>query len=137
MDAPQRGKWTPVFAGSTTAGAPTYTTQAGFWYRTGDLIFFTCTLVMTALGGAAGSAQISGLPFTCDNNASENVMFCARWSGITFAANYTALGGAMSPGTSLLLPQKSGTAGVAANPLTIAEMAAATTFIFSGCYIRL
>lgn len=61
----EAGSWTPVIAGSTTAGTQTYSTQVGRYIRNGNMVFAWCRVVMTAKDGAtAGVISINGLPYT-------------------------------------------------------------------------
>ncbi len=85
------GTWTPVIAGQTTAGTQTYSTQAGNYTVIGDIVFISCTIVLTAFDGAtAGNINVTGLPFTVTNTSPTFVYaqgsFCAN---VSFSANYT------------------------------------------------
>lgn len=60
--------FTPTISGTTVAGVGTYTTQAGFYTRIGNMVFLTVNLVWTAHTGT-GSMLITGLPFTVRNTA--------------------------------------------------------------------
>ena len=65
LDDYEEGTWTPVFAGSTTAGSFTYTTQVGTYTKIGRLVTVNCELLnITEVSGAVGSLKITGLPFT-------------------------------------------------------------------------
>lgn len=128
----ESGTFTPVFAGTTVAGTPTYSLQTGFYTKIGNMVFYVANIILTGLGGATGNAQITGLPFALETGV--NWFANCQWGSITFTANYTtvtpvALGG----GTSIAM-QKSGGAGVVATILTIAECGATTRLIVTGCY---
>ena len=61
------GTWTPVFAGSTTAGTYTYTTQAGFYIKIGRLVYlmFYVTVNTVSVAGSGG-ILVTGLPYAAD-----------------------------------------------------------------------
>jgi len=68
LDDYEEGTWTPVFAGSTTAGSFTYTTQVGTYTKIGRLVTVNCELLnITEVSGAVGSLKITGLPFTASS----------------------------------------------------------------------
>ncbi len=58
----ETGSWTPVLFGSSAAGAPSYTGQAGRFVRIGNFVFASCELKWSALGGLAGQVRVGGLP---------------------------------------------------------------------------
>lgn len=59
------GAWTPVltFGGAAVGMTQAATFPAGFWYRIGDLVFWSLDINLTAKGSSVGSASIGGLPF--------------------------------------------------------------------------
>lgn len=57
--------WTPTLYGSTTAGAPTYTSRSGNYYMVENLMFFKGSVGISSKGGMAGTVRVGGLPFTC------------------------------------------------------------------------
>lgn len=72
--------YTPTYYGATTPGVTTYTTQAGYYQRVGNCVFFSAFVVWTAATGT-GEARVS-LPFT------PATYFCAlavRSYDVTFA----------------------------------------------------
>lgn len=70
LDDYEEGTWTPVFIGTSTAGTPTYNTngQAGKYTKVGNAVTAWAYVDVTALGGAAGNINITGLPFSISNN---------------------------------------------------------------------
>lgn len=65
MDDYEEGTWTPAVAGSSTAGAQTYATQAGRYTKIGRVVFYEFYIIMSALDGTtAGDIRITGLPFS-------------------------------------------------------------------------
>lgn len=63
----ERGSWTPVLFGSTTAGTPTGVFD-GEYQEMGNKVDVWCRIDCSALGGLAGNVRISGLPFTVRND---------------------------------------------------------------------
>jgi hypothetical protein len=61
---PQEGTWTPVVAGSSTAGTQTYSVQTGRWRRSGNWITASFSITLASKdAGIAGNVQITGLPY--------------------------------------------------------------------------
>jgi hypothetical protein len=85
--------WTPTLYGSSAAGAPTYTIQAGSYERIGRLIVCRFNAAISALGGMTGNLLIGGLPFNSANVASD-LGGGALWifNGIAFDAGYSFAG---------------------------------------------
>lgn len=77
------GTYTPTYFGSVTAGVTTYTTQAGFYVRIAELIFFQVRITWTAATGT-GNAQVS-LPFTAQNTTNMEYVVGVWSNGLTFA----------------------------------------------------
>lgn len=116
------GTFTPVLAGTTTAGTGTYTTQTGTYTRIGNLVFFTVNLAWSAHTGT-GSMIISGLPFP-----STQIATCPlTYSNLTFSGVPTGKISASSSTVELVYATTGGAiAGVA--------MDTAASLTFSGVY---
>ena len=69
MDEYEEGTWIPAFIGTSSAGTPTYGTngQAGKYIKVGNKVTAWAFIHVTALGGAAGNINITGLPYAIDN----------------------------------------------------------------------
>ena len=65
------GTFTPVYAGTTTAGSCTYTRQLGSYVQVGKLVTFSIDIKWTACGTSPAGAPflITGLPATSLNTA--------------------------------------------------------------------
>lgn len=74
--------WTPVIAGTTTAGTGTYTTQAGIYVRMGNMVYVSGTVIWTAHTGT-GNMIITGLPFTVRNTANYKPQCVIAYSNVT------------------------------------------------------
>lgn len=86
------GTFTPVFAGTGTAGVWTYSVQLGFYTRIGNRVFFTLNIVAaTRPTPPTGNATITGLPFTSNTTANNNHPCSLEVSGLTLSATNTML----------------------------------------------
>jgi hypothetical protein len=84
------GTFTPTIAGSTTPGAPVYTTQLGRYTKVGNRLLGTQYIVLSSKGGMAGQLRIGGLPFNVVNTLG------ARASGTVGFAGSVTMGAALS-----------------------------------------
>jgi len=67
LDDYEEGTWTPVLRGSSTAGTFTYNFRSGSYTKIGNTVFVRWGFKLLTASGAAGTVQISGLPFTSAN----------------------------------------------------------------------
>ena len=74
------GTFTPaiLFGGASTG--ITYTTQAGFYSRINNRVWFSVQIVLSNKGSATGAASITNLPFALSAGA---VAYFGIWSGTT------------------------------------------------------
>lgn len=77
------GTYTPTYLGGTTPGATTYSLQAGFYTRIGNLVTCWGAVVWTNATGT-GTALIS-LPIAATATAGANFSGGVRVSSVTFA----------------------------------------------------
>jgi hypothetical protein len=65
LDDYEEGTWTPIFAGSTTAGSCTYNTGATVanYVKIGQLVYTTFSIVATSTHSGTGTLLLNGLPF--------------------------------------------------------------------------
>jgi hypothetical protein len=67
LDDYEEGTWTPTIEfGNGTTGI-TYTAQAGYYTKVGNLVVATCYVQLANKGSSVGSAELEGLPFTSSN----------------------------------------------------------------------
>jgi hypothetical protein len=130
----QPTSFTPTMFGSTTAGAPTYTTQFGEYSQIDYRVFFNLIVTISAVGGMVGQLGVRGLPIPARNVALGYHEIVARWGGFTMAANYTAIAGRINAASSDILLDKFGSAGVAAAALNVTETGATASLLLSGSY---
>src|SRR5579872_4902954 len=69
------GSFTPgiAFGGSNTG--ITYTTQTGFYYQIGSIVFVQINIVLSSKGAQTGSATLTGLPVSTGSAGSNNYIF--------------------------------------------------------------
>jgi hypothetical protein len=117
------GTWTPTLRGQTTAGAHTYSTQAGHYITVGDMVTAFFTIIMTAKDAAmAGNIQIAGLPFALNAGVVPSSAFViTRFAGLTLAAGRTQVGalGNVGATTALLVCSGSGVTAAAFAPADV------------------
>jgi hypothetical protein len=85
LDDYEEGTWTPTlnFAGGTTG--ITYSTQTGIYVKVGQLVAVQCNITLSNKGSSAGTAGISGLPFTCSSVYS---VLCPYINAVNITAPY-------------------------------------------------
>lgn len=119
--------WTPTLQGSSTTGAPTYTTQVGSYEQIGRQVTARFTIVTTALGSPTGNMQIGGLPLASANVANDNgSCVIASMTGVTLDASYVTLTGIVQPNTQVVALTEIGSAQTSAST-AVGKFAAATT----------
>jgi hypothetical protein len=94
LDDYEEGEWTPTYtATSGSFGTITYRFQQGRYTKVGRAVSFTCMIATDdiQIGTASGSVNISGLPFTNNNNENSYALTTAN----SFGANYPS--GANTP----------------------------------------
>lgn len=126
--------WTPIIAGSTTAGVNTYTGQQGDWsVRPDGSIHVRGTLTLSTKDAAmAGGVLISGFPISSSSGTNKFATFdFGYYSGLTFPANFTQLSGLVTPGTNLIALRRMGS-GQAGTPVQVSEIAAGSLLVFEG-----
>ena len=125
------GTFTPVFAGSSTAGSNTYSSQVGAYKVINNVCFFQINIQMTTKDAAmAGNVQIGGLPFPVGASASASATVGYK-AAITTALN--SLSTLSNPGTNFIrLGQFS--AGTDWADLAVATLANASAINLTGFY---
>jgi len=63
LDDYEEGTWTPIIAGTSTAGTATYTIQQGVYTKIGDIVYIHAYIGWNS-GTGSGNLTITGLPFT-------------------------------------------------------------------------
>lgn len=128
--------WTPVLAGTSTAGAPTYAGngQVGSYEVDNRLVTARGLIITTALGGPTGNMQITGLPVT-SANVTNDVAGCSfhYMAGVTLDASYVTLTGIIAANATAISLYENGS-GQAGQPAPVGKFAAATTLEFACQY---
>ena len=82
LDDYEEGTWTPAIAGTTLAGAGTYSVQVGRYTKIGNKVTAHLNLTWSAHTGT-GNMTISGLPFTSANVTNLNPTTVAYANNLT------------------------------------------------------
>lgn len=85
LDDYEEGLWTPVLKFDGNSIDMTYTTQAGLYTKVGNKVTVAGFIALSSKGTSIGSAAITGLPFTCKNNAGAYAPALLSLGNITFA----------------------------------------------------
>ena len=131
-----RNTWTPAFAGSTTPGTQTYSTQVGYWQRFGDFVCVQGSLVMTAKDGTtAGLLRITGLPFALPSGLTSAAACAAigTFGNIDLDAGYSFVGAGLEAGNTYLRLTQAGD-NIAVDDLDAANLQATSRIVFSLTY---
>jgi len=138
LDDYEKGTFTPTLidnSGDASEGQ-TYSVQAGFYIKIGDMIYFTLTVTMTNLGtlGVGNDARISSLPFQSSSDANSHVSItCSKASGLSLGASGENVGGEIIPTSNRIgLVLWDSTAGP--TNLIISELTSAGSVTLSGNY---
>ena len=103
LDDYREGTFTPTLAGTTTAGANTYSLQVGSYTKIGNRVFFSVAINLTAKDPAmAGLVRIAGLPFTANSGVAFNLVNVTT-SNVTLGAGVTTFGAVFGASTFLSL----------------------------------
>jgi Pectate lyase superfamily protein len=94
--------FTPTIAGTTTAGAGTYTTQIGEQTRIGNRMFVNIVLTWTAHTGT-GSMKVNGLSTAAKNTTGAVWALSVVYDGIVVGAGKEAGAAVLANGTSISL----------------------------------
>lgn len=124
------GLWTPVLA-SSGGGAPTYTTQTGFWMKEKGKVTGSFLVTLATLGTlGAGTLTIQGLPFTA--NPTNGIPFVCIFAGLN--TNQIYIYNVVNPSTTdLLLRNQAAAALNNVTNLTFADITAA--FVVAGGFL--
>jgi len=96
LDDYEEGTWTPGYAGATSAGSYTFTTQAGAYTKIGNRVTVDFKLLNIVTGSVgSGNVQITGLPFTVQNTVDLNVQGSVRFS--QYNVNDSTIGISLQP----------------------------------------
>lgn len=130
--------WTPVLAGSTTAGTQTYSKQWGVYLEVGPLVIGMFSIALSALGGTiAGNVTITGLPILSNNSTGAQAQpgSLPLWGDITLGAGYTALGLDVAAGSNVIAVQESGST-LAPLALPVSGLSSTSILVGTIAYFR-
>jgi len=130
------GSWTPVIAGSTTAGTQTYTVQVGRYVRIGNNVTVHGRVTTSAIGGTiAGNVLITGLPFTA-RNVTNLLPACSlgNVNNVTLTGGYFFWTAIVGPSTTSIAIVENRSANTAQS-IPVAALGAATDIIITCNYL--
>lgn len=126
----------PIISGSVTSPTSiTYATQAGFYIKIGNLVFYSINILLSAvtLGPASGALLISSLP-TSLNTANLIWPGSVSINNVTTTASVISLCSYMTPNANYIVIVESFDTNPAAN-LSITSLNATSGFNISGFYL--
>lgn len=130
----EKGTCTLTIAGSTVAGANTYSRNIGHYIKIGDFVQVSGIITMTALdANLAGTLFINGLPFPVANVTNLYNVPAIYTSRVTFGSGYTQASGYFETNRSRIILLVVGS-GVAAGTLNQAALAANSEITISLTY---
>ena len=93
----EEGTWTPAFA-SSGDGSWSYANQLGIYTKIGRMVYINGLIQGTISGSESGNTQITGLPFTCNNESRSYGQFVTTDHGNfeSYPTGFLGLGGYVS-----------------------------------------
>lgn len=126
----EEGTWTPAFSfGGGTTGI-TYSVQAGYYTKVGNIVTVTGQVEVSNKGSSTGNALITGLPFTVVNNAGALSAGAIRFANITYTGMATIMA---NQNTTTVALEQTDTAGNRSS-LTNTNFSNISFYIFSITY---
>ena len=128
------GSWTPILAGASTPGSPTYAAQSGYYVTMGRLVFVSLYLAWSAKGGISGPIMIPGscLPFASLTDAARRQgLIVPYWSNFLLGENERNIKGLNIGGNIRLYTATNTTGNV---PITDAHLGEAGAFYATMTY---
>jgi hypothetical protein len=131
LDDYEEGTWTPSISfGGASVGVTLNAANAASYTKIGRQVTVNGYLILTSKGSSAGTARITGLPFTVANTNGTYSAATLRFSNITFA---NQLQGFANVNTTTIEFEETTEAGVVTN-ITNADFANDSQIIFSLTY---
>lgn len=91
LDDYEEGSFTPVIAGSSSAGTASYSQQIGRYTKIGNRVFFQISIVWSS-GTGTGNLRITSLPFTNASGTGFNPPPTLVTQNVTYTAGHFATG---------------------------------------------
>lgn len=110
LDDYEEGTFIPAIEGTTAAGVGTYTQQAGYYTKVGNIVFFSIYLDWSAHTGT-GNLKVVGLPFASSGSSLKGYQnFCGEYNTLVVGAG-KELGLPLTGGNTFFQPGASDPAG--------------------------
>lgn len=128
------GAFTPVMAGSSTAGAPEYAARQGYYTRVGNMVMITGYIQLSASHDGTGSILITGLPYAISGNSTTGQIYVNSYTVVS--ADCTALIGNFIDGATRIeiTERKTNGTTVTAGASAVNNIALGGSVFFSGTY---
>jgi hypothetical protein len=126
--------YTPIVAGSGTAGNQTYTVQLGEYTVIGKLCYFNLNITLATKDAAASGNTVLSAPFVSKSNGMFSSMNIGFYSGVNLDAGYTQLEARIDSNTLNITLIQVGDS-IAAAGLPIANISGTAVFQISGTYL--
>jgi hypothetical protein len=125
----EEGTFTPVIAGSTSAGTASYAAQAGTYTKIGRVVYFQVYLSWTS-GTGTGDLYVSDLPFLSSTSPFGVASTAFQLDIALSALSYSTGGYVLSSSTSIRLMQNT----IAGGAVSSVPYDAAGEFMIAGSY---
>lgn len=125
LDDYEEGTWTPNVGGSAT-----YTAQAGYYCKIGQLIWIVGDMTINAIGSGS-TTTISGLPVTSLTGPVQTPVAFSWWESLSVTAVYVT--GYVGSGASTVIINGAAAATATLTP-TYSVLQNGSRIVFAGCY---
>ena len=121
--------WTPTLAFSGGNTGITYTTQAGYYSRIGNIVYYTASIILSSKGSSTGTVRLGGLPLTPWTSDTRGTLIAGKvtytGSGISVVATH---------GDAYFTVEIGSQAGAAVTNMDNTHLINTSTFDYSGYY---
>lgn len=131
LDDYNEGTFTSELAFDGTSTGITYSSQSGFYTKTGREVNFRLFVALTSKGTDTGSATITGLPYLSNSSANHFSSVSMRINDITYTGR---IQGYISTGTSIIILEEATAAGSRSSILD-SDFSNASSIMISGNYM--
>jgi hypothetical protein len=130
LDDYEEGTWTPVIGGNGGTSGQSYSIQLGKYIKIGQVVYFTCYVLLSAKGTITSYVVIQGLPFT----SAASYLYAIATTNYTLGTNWAMLGGQMSPNVTFFIPIGIQAFTTTPSVITTADIINTSAFVCSGFY---
>ena len=124
--------WTPLLSFGTGISDITYTANNGYYTKIGNIVYFTCTVILSNKGVLTGTAYLNNLPYASNSGFNQTVVMSYS-SGINMTSG-TLCGFFGTNSTVMTLVSAGKPDGSAIALLTNTNFSNTSTFSVNGFY---